>query len=509
MMHVSPIIHRLLVGAALVCCVQTSPAVGANRFSLPRINLPRGATGQRVFVNCEHSFVVTAFSLSIRYDAKSLSVSSVSAAGTSAEEADFFGGTHTGGGIFYTAVFDMSSPFTKTLPPANNHTLAQITLNLLPAATAGKVLDLTFDDGFDNGHHIYYNTLTNIDGVSVSPSQTDGAVTVVEIGAAVPPSAHAGPDQVAAEETQVTLDASLSQSPSGEALSYSWEQASGPAVDLSQVDTTKPAITFVLPRVGADTRAVFRVTVEGRISGTESSDDVGISIIDMGSRTTEVKSSEKTQGILEDGTRVVIYQGTLTWDSFREDAFWSLLRFTATGAGDESTLLGKIYLYVDSNGNGEFDEEDQQLGSAASVLVNGGTVTYQFNQELEDGDPVTFFLVADIASPRVPQDAGLLLLPGLLALGAGLLLRRRRGRHGNFDTRWQGSWLLGAVVLCLLLPGFITACSSDGGGETPPAATTEVRFGILNPEDIGVQGLTTGVPVGSEDLPLEGPAIEV
>ena len=85
---------------------------------------------------------------------------------------------------------------------------------------------------------------------------------------------------------------------------------------------------------------------------------------------------------------------------------------------------------------------------------------------------------------------------------------RKRPRAAGPERR--RSLLFGVVALCVCLPIFMTACFSDsaGGGDIP-ASTREVLFGIVDPADVGVQGLTTGVAVESGDLPMQGPAIDV
>ena len=68
--------------------------------------------------------------------------------------------------------------------------------------------------------------------------------------------------------TEGRLDASDSTDPSGQELSFQWEQTMGPSVELS--NATSPRATVTAPRVDSETRVEFRVTVtnEDGVSGT-------------------------------------------------------------------------------------------------------------------------------------------------------------------------------------------------------------------------------------------------
>ena len=74
-----------------------------------------------------------------------------------------------------------------------------------------------------------------------------------------PPTADAGPDQTASEGDTVTLDASGSNDPEGEELTYQWAQIDGPDVTLS--DATTVEATFTLPEDFGDATLTFQVEV--------------------------------------------------------------------------------------------------------------------------------------------------------------------------------------------------------------------------------------------------------
>jgi hypothetical protein len=85
-----------------------------------------------------------------------------------------------------------------------------------------------------------------------------------------PPVADAGADQTVQEGSPVTLGDQASYDPDGEALTYSWAQAAGPPVALSNSATTQPS--FTAPFVGsAGTMLTFQLTVhDGIDSATDT-----------------------------------------------------------------------------------------------------------------------------------------------------------------------------------------------------------------------------------------------
>ena len=88
------------------------------------------------------------------------------------------------------------------------------------------------------------------------------------------PTANAGPDQTVNEGAAVTLDGSGSSDPHGDDLTYSWNQTSGPEVDLAGADTASP--TFTAPTVASNTALEFTLTVS---DGTDvDTDTVTIAI---------------------------------------------------------------------------------------------------------------------------------------------------------------------------------------------------------------------------------------
>ncbi|WP_172602102.1 S8 family peptidase [Candidatus Nitrosocosmicus franklandus] len=100
---------------------------------------------------------------------------------------------------------------------------------------------------------------------------TDSPVVVQQ-----PPKADAGPDQTVNSGSTVRLDGSRSSDPNNSPLTYSWTQASGPSVTLSDSSSQSP--TFRAPETSTTTNLVFELEVTNNNNIKSERDNVRITV---------------------------------------------------------------------------------------------------------------------------------------------------------------------------------------------------------------------------------------
>ena len=118
-------------------------------------------------------------------------------------------------------------------------------------------------------------TVTDNDGATHSDTMN---VTLKHIPENQAPTAVAGDDFSANENTSVTLNGNSSSDPDGSIVEYSWTQVSGPGVVIN--DANQATATFTAPDVGSDSQFSFQLTVTDD-DGVTHSDTLVITITDI------------------------------------------------------------------------------------------------------------------------------------------------------------------------------------------------------------------------------------
>jgi hypothetical protein len=125
------------------------------------------------------------------------------------------------------------------------------------------------------------------------------------------PIANAGPDQTVDEGAAVTLDGSASTDPSGDPLTYLWEQIGGPTVVLSDATAAQPGFTAPsVPNGGAT--LTFRLTVDDG-AHTSEPDTVNITVTNVNQVPVTDAGDDQT---VQEGSLVTLLGG----DSFDPDS---------------------------------------------------------------------------------------------------------------------------------------------------------------------------------------------
>ncbi len=105
------------------------------------------------------------------------------------------------------------------------------------------------------------------------------AVVILPQGGNIDPVAAAGFSAVSADEgSNVQLDGTASSDPNGDALTFLWEQVSGPAATPSSATDAAP--TVVLPFVTEDSEVVFALTVTDEF-GASATDQASIMVLNV------------------------------------------------------------------------------------------------------------------------------------------------------------------------------------------------------------------------------------
>ena len=164
-----------------------------------------------------------------------------------------------------------------TVYPSNETVVASYTVDDGTEATVGKT---TIPSGWiDNGDQgLAVGVIASsykADGFAVT--WNDLEVTAANTTGNQAPTADAGADLTAAENTTADLDGTGSSDPDGDALGYAWNQTAGPEVLLDAQDSPTPS--FDTPSVDNDTTLTFELNVsDGNASDT---DTVNVTVQDV------------------------------------------------------------------------------------------------------------------------------------------------------------------------------------------------------------------------------------
>ena len=170
----------------------------------------------------------------------------------------------------------------------------------------------------------------------------------------VPPIAAAGANRSVVEGTlAVALDGSGSVDPDGGALTYHWEQISGPPVFLTEIGS---AVTrFDAPLVDADTDLRFRLQVTDP-SGDSSVDDVVVKVTDavpdtLPPVTTLTSSRTQSKGIVKFHLTLSADEPGTTW--FQAQGGGTITA-GGTNTGEYQTYTGPVDITLNKNGQMTF-----------------------------------------------------------------------------------------------------------------------------------------------------------
>jgi hypothetical protein len=253
----------------------------------------------------------------------------------------------------------------------------------------------------------YTFTLTVNDG---KVNSTADQVVITIQNAKRNPVAYAGPDQIADENTQVTLNGSASYDPEGDPLTYLWTEPSG--IKLSSA--TASITTFIAPEVSVNTNYTFTLVVnDGKYNSTPDQVTVAVRQVNK----IPVANAGSDQNV--DENTLVTLNGTASFDPDGDllSYQWivpqgitlisSTASITTFMAPEVSTLTSYTCTLIVNDGkvNSVADEviitvrqvnkppvadagPDQRVDRNALVTLNG-TASYD-----PDGDPLDYFWTA-------------------------------------------------------------------------------------------------------------------
>jgi hypothetical protein len=165
-------------------------------------------------------------------------------------------------------------------------------------------------------------TVTDDKGASATDSVS---ITVKQMDSNLAPSVSAGQDQSVTESTEVSINASASDS-DGIIQSYSWIQTTGTMVDLQETDTANLSFTAPSTENLTSIQLVFQVTATDN-DGDSSSDSVTITVTEAISNNPPSVDAGQAQTV-EEGETVSLQATASDIDGTIQSYSWSQLSGT-------------------------------------------------------------------------------------------------------------------------------------------------------------------------------------